>query len=96
MEDLLQWLGACLLSIMRASLHPCVRRAGAGRQAGGKERGDKAKGKENQSGRSLLSIGKFSENTITKLIHYIDCCGIFVHCVRVYFCDWLNKKLNGQ
>lgn len=26
----------------------------------------------------------------------VGCYGIFVHCVRVYFCDWCNKKLNGQ
>lgn len=24
------------------------------------------------------------------------CCGTFVHCVRIHYCDWLSKELNGQ
>lgn len=25
-----------------------------------------------------------------------ECCGTFVHCVKMYCCDWYNKELNGQ
>lgn len=24
------------------------------------------------------------------------CCGIRVHCVKRYYCDWCEKELNGQ
>lgn len=25
-----------------------------------------------------------------------ECCGTFVHCLKIYCCDWYKKELNDQ